>query len=41
VNNLFGEHYMSNVRINAAFGRYYEPAPERNIYAGVELRYGF
>ena len=41
VNNLFGEHYMSNIRINASFGRYYEPAPERNVYAGIELSYGF
>jgi len=41
VNNLFGKEYNGNVRLNASFGRYYEPAPERNIYAGVLLRYGF
>lgn len=41
VNNLFDEKYMDNIRLNAAFGRYYEPAPERNAYAGVSLRYGF
>ncbi|MGH8034811.1 MAG: TonB-dependent receptor domain-containing protein, partial [Lysobacterales bacterium] len=41
VSNLFDEAYMDNIRINATFGRYYEPAPERNIYAGAELRYGF
>ena len=40
VNNLFDEEYMSNVRLNASFGRYYEPAPERNVYAGLTLRYG-
>jgi iron complex outermembrane receptor protein len=34
VNNLFDESYMDNVRINATFGRYYEPAPERNVYGG-------
>jgi iron complex outermembrane receptor protein len=39
VNNLFDETYMGNIRINAAFGRYFEPAPQRNVYAGVELRY--
>lgn len=39
VNNLFDESYIGNIRINAAFGRYYEPAPQRNVYAGVELRY--
>ncbi|HMB60728.1 MAG TPA: TonB-dependent receptor, partial [Xanthomonadales bacterium] len=41
LDNIFNEEYMDNIRINAAFGRYYEPAPERNIYAGVELSYGF
>lgn len=41
VNNLFDKKYNGNVRLNASFGRYYEPAPERNIYAGVLLRYGF
>jgi iron complex outermembrane receptor protein len=41
VNNLLDEAYMSNVRLNASFGRYYEPAPERNAYAGVMLRFGF
>jgi iron complex outermembrane receptor protein len=41
VNNLFDREYMGNVRLNASFGRYYEPAPERNVYAGVSLRYGF
>jgi iron complex outermembrane receptor protein len=41
VNNLFDEFYSSNVRLNAAFGRYYEPAPERNVYGGLEIRYGF
>ena len=39
VNNLFDEKYMSNVRLNASFGRYWEPAPERNIYGGVLIRY--
>jgi iron complex outermembrane receptor protein len=40
VNNLFDEAYMSNVRINAAFGRYYEPAPGRNLYAGIRVSRG-
>lgn len=38
-NNLFNEHYNSNIRINAFGGRYYEPAPERNVYAGVVIQY--
>ena len=41
VNNLFDEKYIGNVRLNASFGRFYEPAPERNVYAGVLIRYGF
>jgi iron complex outermembrane receptor protein len=41
VNNLFNKEYMDNIRLNASFGRYYEPAPMRNTYAGVSLRYGF
>ncbi len=41
INNLFDESYSGNIRINASFGRYYEPAPLRNFYAGLELRYGF
>ena len=41
LNNLFDEDYMANVRLNASFGRYYEPAPDRNVYAGLTLRYGF
>jgi iron complex outermembrane receptor protein len=39
INNLFDEEYMANVRLNASFGRYYEPAPERNVFAGLTLRY--
>ncbi|MEQ8426698.1 MAG: TonB-dependent receptor [Gammaproteobacteria bacterium] len=39
INNLFDEEYIGNVRINAFGGRYYEPAPELNIYAGLSVRY--
>jgi len=38
INNLSDQDYYSNIRINAFGGRYYEPAPGRNVYAGVELR---
>ncbi|MEJ2405620.1 MAG: TonB-dependent receptor [Candidatus Thiodiazotropha sp.] len=41
VNNLFDKQYNGNVRINAFGGRYFEPAPERNYYAGLTLRYDF
>jgi iron complex outermembrane receptor protein len=37
--NLFNESYNSNIRINAFGGRYFEPAPERNIYAGLVIRF--
>jgi iron complex outermembrane recepter protein len=40
VNNIFDERYFSNIRINAFGGRYYEAAPDRNFYAGVDVRYG-
>ncbi|MGK0297576.1 MAG: iron complex outermembrane receptor protein [Gammaproteobacteria bacterium] len=41
VNNLLNEDYNSNTRLNAGFGRYFEPAPLRNIYGGVSARYTF
>lgn len=39
INNLFDEKYNGNVRLNAGFGRYFEPAPEINFYAGVTIRW--
>ncbi len=41
VNNVFDEAYSANIRINAFGGRYFEPAPDRNFYAGLRLRYSF
>src|SRR5690606_2402972 len=41
INNLFDESYTANVRLNAFGGRFYEPAPGRNGYAGVTLNWGF
>jgi len=38
INNLSDESYYSNIRINAFGGRYYEAAPGRNVYGGVELK---
>jgi iron complex outermembrane recepter protein len=35
VNNLFNRLYVGSVTINAARGRYYEPAPGRSLYLGV------
>jgi iron complex outermembrane receptor protein len=39
-NNLFNQAYVSSVVINAAQGRYYEPAPGRNMYVGFSLGAG-
>jgi iron complex outermembrane receptor protein len=42
INNLFDETYFANVRINVPFGgRFFEPGPERNVYAGVTMRFDF
>ena len=40
INNIFDEQYNSNIRINAFGARYFEPAPERNTYAGITVRFG-
>jgi iron complex outermembrane recepter protein len=37
INNLFDERYNSNIRINAFGARYFEPAPDRNVYVGVTV----
>jgi iron complex outermembrane receptor protein len=37
--NLFDEKYNGNVRINASGDRFFEPAPEFNVYGGVTVAY--
>src|SRR5439155_20198171 len=37
LNNVFDRRYVASVVINAAGGRYYEPAAGRNAYVGVSL----
>ena len=39
INNIFDENYNSNIRINAFGGRFFEPAPTRNLYAGIVVRF--
>lgn len=39
IQNLFDEAYNSNVRINAFGGRFFEPAPELNVYGGLSVAY--
>jgi len=41
VNNVTDEDYTANVRLNAAFARYFEPGPTRNGYAGVTFDWKF
>ena len=38
LNNVFDQQYVGSVVINAARGRYYEPAAGRNLYAGWSLQ---
>ena len=40
INNAFNHRYVSSVVINAARGRYYEPAPGRNLYLGMSIGAG-
>lgn len=37
IDNLFNRAYVGSVTVNAAGGRYYEPAPGRNFYLGMEI----
>ncbi|MFP4203827.1 MAG: TonB-dependent receptor family protein [Opitutales bacterium] len=39
LNNVFDKEYDANIRINAFGGRFFEPAPERNLYGGLVVRY--
>ena len=39
VRNLSGARYDGTIRPNAAAERFFEPAPERQIFAGAELRF--
>jgi iron complex outermembrane receptor protein len=40
INNAFNHQYVSSVVINAARGRFYEPAPGRNVYLGLSVGIG-
>jgi iron complex outermembrane receptor protein len=39
VNNIFNRKYVGNVRINDGFGRFFDPAPELNVFAGISLTF--
>lgn len=38
VQNALDGRYIGSVSVNAQFGRYFEPAPGRNAYLGLEIR---
>ena len=38
-NNIFNQEYYDNIRINAFGRRYYEPAPKRNFYFGINFSF--
>ena len=40
INNAFNQRYVGSVVTNAARGRYYEPAPGRNVYLGLSIGAG-
>ena len=37
VNNITDQEYIGNIRVNEGNTRYFEPAPERNMYVGFSL----
>ena len=37
INILLNVGYFDNIRLNAFGGRFYEPAPGRNAYLGVNI----
>ncbi|MEA2119018.1 TonB-dependent receptor [Halovibrio sp. HP20-50] len=39
VRNLLDEEHYANVRLNGSYGRFYEPAPGRSVYGGVEVSF--
>lgn len=41
VDNLFDRRYIGSVIVNATGGRFYEPAPDRNYFAGIQASYQF
>jgi iron complex outermembrane receptor protein len=41
LDNLFDEKYADNVRLNAAMGRHFEPAPGFDVHGGLSVGYHF
>jgi iron complex outermembrane receptor protein len=41
LDNLFDQEYISNLRLNAQGGRWFEPAPRLRAYGGISVGYHF
>ena len=39
INNVFNTTYFDNIRLNAFGGRFYEPAPGRNVFFGTRFTF--
>ena len=39
VNNITNQEYIGNIRVNEGNLRFFEPAPELNVYAGISLTF--
>lgn len=39
INNIFDKKYMGAVRVNESNSRFFEPAPELNVFAGFSVRF--
>ncbi len=41
INNIFDQKYFGNIRVNEGNHRYFEPAPELSIFAGVSIGFDY
>lgn len=41
IDNLFDRRFAGSVIVNEANGRFFEPSPERSVFAGITLRQAF
>ena len=39
INNIFDQNYIGAVRVNESNSRFFEPAPELNLFAGMSLKF--
>jgi len=39
LNNIFDHSYVGSVIVNESNGRYYEPAPTRTIFGGIQINW--